>query len=193
MPRRRLDTEEGDFSDRQALDRHFAERYAELRRIAANLKRGESNVTINPTALVNEAWLRLSGAPELGTVPPAHFKATAARAMRRVLIDAARYRDAQKRAGGAGAIMVAFDDGLEVQAALTDDVLGLDAALDELARLEPRQARVVEGRYFGGLTIPELATLLDVSETTIERLADRQGVPQVQAAAVMQGREERWI
>ena len=169
MPRRRLAAGEGAFSERGALDRVFAERYGELKRIAANLKRADTNITINPTALVNEVWLRLSGAPELGALPPAHFKATAARAMRRVLTDAARHRDALKRPGGAGAVLVAFDDVLEAQLSLDGDVLGLEEALQALARLDPRQAKVVEGRYFGGLTVAELAELLGVSETTVER------------------------
>ena len=90
MPRRRSTSARVVEHDRGVLDRHFADRYQELRRIAAGLKRNDPGVTINPTALVNEAWLRLSGASTLGALSVTHFKALAARAMRRVLIDEAR-------------------------------------------------------------------------------------------------------
>lgn len=152
---------------RGALDALFASQYRELRRIAANLKRDDPGVTLSPTALVNEAWLRLSASPELGALPASHFKAIAARAMRRVLIDGARRRKAQKRAGGS--VVIALDDAVEPQVIRDDDMLALDAALKDLARLEPRQAQLVESRYFGGLTVAELAGLLEISETTVER------------------------
>jgi RNA polymerase sigma factor (TIGR02999 family) len=155
--------------DRGGLDQYFVEQYRELRRIAGNLKRSDANLTINPTALVNEAWLRLSNSPEVGGVTLKHFKAIAARAMRRVLTDAARRRDARKRSGGAGMILIAPDDVSDQELAGARETLALDEALDELARLEPRQASVLEGRYFGGLTASELARLHGVSETTIER------------------------
>jgi len=159
----------GGGSDRGGLDQYFVEQYRELRRIAGNLKRSDANLTINPTALVNEAWLRLSNSPELGGVSLEHFKAIAALAMRRVLTDAARHRDAQKRAGGAGVILIAPDDVSDQDQAGAQETVALDEALDELARLEPRQASVLEGRYFGGLTAGELAKLHGVSQTTIER------------------------
>jgi RNA polymerase sigma factor (TIGR02999 family) len=158
-----------DFEERGALDALFVSRYQELRRIASNLKRGDGNVTLNPTALVNEAWLKLANSPELGALSQAHFKAIAARAMRRVLIDAARRRNAQKRSAGPAVVLVALDESVEEQVIGEDDVLGFDEALKDLERLEPRQAALVEGRYFGGLTVAELAEVLDVSETTVER------------------------
>lgn len=154
---------------RVGLDRYFAEHYRDLRRIAANLKRTNEDITINPTALVSEAWLRLSGSSQFGDLSLEHYKALAARAMRRVLTDAARYRDAQKRAGGAGVVFIASDALSDRELAGAQDAIALDDALDELARLEPRQADVLEGRYFGGLTAAELAKLYGVSETTIER------------------------
>ena len=169
MPRRRSTSARVVEHDRGVLDRHFADRYQELRRIAAGLKRNDPGVTINPTALVNEAWLRLSGASTLGALSVTHFKALAARAMRRVLIDEARRRHAQKRARGAGVVLISPGDLDEIAPQGHEDVLALDEALDELARLEPRQASVVEGRYFGGLTAVELASLHGVSPVTVER------------------------
>lgn len=154
---------------RQALDAFFEARYQELRRIAGNLKRGDSSITLNPTALVNEAWLRLAASADLRTLSPMHFKALAARAMRRVLIDAARRRHAHKRSGDALVVTVIDDDALERHAVVEDDLLGLDEALRDLERVSPRQATLVEGRYFGGLTVQELAELLNVSDTTVER------------------------
>lgn len=153
----------------QALNDFFATRYEDLHRVAAYLKRGSVNVTLNPTALVHEAWLRLGNAPQLGALSAAHFKALAARAMRQVLIDAARRRGAGKRKAEGGQVSIAVDDAVASVAATEEDVLGLHAALCDLERLAPRQAALVEARYFGGLTVAELAELLDVSETTIER------------------------
>lgn len=170
MPRRRERTDgigDAQLQERRALDELFEARYNELRRIASNLKRHDGNVTLSPTALVNEAWLRLSDSPGLGTLSSAHFKAIAAQAMRRVLTDAARRRHAQKRV--AAGVMIEFDTALEDQIINEEHVLELDTALKDLARLEPRQAALVEARYFGGLTVPELAELHNVSVTTVER------------------------
>jgi RNA polymerase sigma factor (TIGR02999 family) len=171
MPRRRESADpraRTPASEREPLDDLFAATYHELRHIASSLKRHDGSVTLNPTALVNEAWLRMSDSPQLGALSPAHFKAVAARAMRRVLIDAARRRNARKRAG-TDTVVIAFDESTEQPIARDDDVLGLDAALQDLARLDPRQASLVEYRYFGGLTVSELAEALGVSETTVER------------------------
>ena len=172
MPRRReLTDHSADPPDRarEPLDDLFAATYNELRHIASNLKRHDGSVTLNPTALVNEAWLRMSDSPQLGALSPAHFKAVAARAMRRVLIDAARRRHARKRASGSDVVLIAFDEAVEHRVIRDEDVLGLDVALRDLARLDPRQATLVEYRYFGGLTVSELAETLGVSETTVER------------------------
>jgi RNA polymerase sigma-70 factor, ECF subfamily len=169
MPRRREPSDPDDAPDRarEPLDDLFAATYNELRHIASSLKRHDGSMTLNPTALVNEAWLRMSDSPQLGALSPAHFKAVAARAMRRVLIDAARRRHARKRAGSD--VVIAFDELVEQPVIRDEDVLGLDAALRDLARLDPRQATLVEYRYFGGLTVSELAETLGVSETTVER------------------------
>lgn len=169
-PRRAaFDAPEPSIDERHPLDAFFAAKYRDLRRMAASLSRNEGNLTLSPTALVNEAWLKLAGSSSFGQLSALHFKALAARAMRRVLIDAARRRRARKRSHDGTGIRVALDETVERHAAVAQDVLELDAALTDLERRAPRQARVVEGRYFGGLTSAELATLLDVSDATIER------------------------
>ena len=151
----------------QDLDQLFCVAYAELRRLAASVRRREYAGTLNPTALVNEAWLKLAQSPPPGSLSPLHFKRIAARAMRQVLVEAARRRNAGKRGGGAGA--VTFDESLVPAPEGATDVLALDAALEELIRLQPRQARLVELRFFGGLDVAETARLLDVSEATALR------------------------
>jgi RNA polymerase sigma factor (TIGR02999 family) len=154
-------------ADRRALDERFSLAYEELRRLASSVRRGESSATLSPTALVHEAWLKLAGSPRVADTSILHFKRIAARAMRQVLVEAARRRKAQKRGGGVA--MVTFDESLDAPATGADDVLALDAALDGLALLEPRQAAIVEGRFFGGLDVAETAELLGISEATILR------------------------
>jgi len=153
--------------DRDAVDRLFGAAYEELKRLARAVQRGERSRTLTPTALVNEAWLKLSASPALGHLSRLEFKRIAARAMRQVLIEAARRRSADKRGGGAAP--VTFDESLSHPAASADELLQLHDALDALATLNPRQAAMVEGRFFGGLDIPELAELLGVSEATVLR------------------------
>jgi RNA polymerase sigma factor (TIGR02999 family) len=156
--------------NRRALDDLFSATYEELRRLASTVRRDDPSATLTPTALVNEAWLKLADSPELASVSRLHFKRIAARAMRQVLIEAARRRKAHKR-GGASAV-VTFDDALAVPAgsdATADELIALDRALEELARVQPRQALMVESRFFGGLDVTETALLLDVSEATILR------------------------
>jgi RNA polymerase sigma factor (TIGR02999 family) len=163
-------------AQRRALDELFSATYEELRRLAATVRRGDPSATLNPTALVNEAWLKLAGSPSVADTPRLHFKRIAARAMRQVLVDAARRRNRHKR--GDGAALVTFDESLFDRSdfaqskdafACEKELLDLDAALDELARIEPRQAMMVESRFFGALEVSEIATLLEVSEATILR------------------------
>jgi RNA polymerase sigma factor (TIGR02999 family) len=156
-----------DDSDRAALDHLFSVTYEELRRLAAAVRRDDPGASITPTALVNEAWLKLSRTPAIADTSPLHFKRIAARAMRQVLIEAARRRQAEKRGGGERA--VTFDDALDAPVETATDLLALDGALDALAMLHPRQAQMVEARFFGGLDIPETATLLGISEATVQR------------------------
>jgi RNA polymerase sigma factor (TIGR02999 family) len=153
--------------DRRALDLLFSATYEELRRLAATVRHGDPGLTLSPTALVNEAWIKLAASPPVGVMSRLHFSRIAARAMRQVLVEAARRRNARKR--GDGRALVTFDDALEAAPAGADDLLALDAALLELARLNPRQATMVECRFFGGLAVSETAALLDVSEATVLR------------------------
>ncbi|HEY7728706.1 MAG TPA: ECF-type sigma factor, partial [Candidatus Eisenbacteria bacterium] len=142
--------------------------YEELRRLAAGLRRRDRGATMNPTALVNEAWLKLCRAPEVAHTSPLHFKRIAARAMRQVLVEAARRRNAEKR-GGRGAVFVTFDDSAAEGVSWAEDLLGLDRALARLAEVHPRQSAMVEYRFFGGLEVAETARLLGVSEATVLR------------------------
>ncbi len=153
--------------DRQALDDLFSVAYEELRRLACSVRHGDPSATLNPTALVNEAWMKLADSPNLAFTSRLHFKRIAARAMRQLLIEAARRRNSLKR--GTEFTIVTFDESLEPAATCARDLLALDAALDELARIEPRQATMIESRFFGGFDISETAALLDVSEATILR------------------------
>jgi RNA polymerase sigma factor (TIGR02999 family) len=153
--------------DREALDRLFTVAYEELRRLAARVRSDDVNATLSPTALVNEAWLKLADSLRLTPASRAHFKRIVARAMRQVLVEAARRRRSQKRGGNVA--IVTFDEALNASVATSDDVIALDAALDGLARMEPRQAAMVECRFFGGFDVAETAQMLDVSEATILR------------------------
>jgi len=141
--------------------------YAELRALAAGyLRRERSGHTLQPTALVHEAFLRLVDATALDAKDQTHFVALAANTMRRILVEHARARAAEKR-GGRGE-----RTHLETACALSDgpdlDLLALDEALEKLASLDPRQARVVELRFFGGLTVEEVAELTGAARRTIE-------------------------
>ena len=151
---------------REELDDRFSAAYEELRRLAASVRRDDPSATMNPTALVNEAWLKLAGSPGLAHTSPLHFKRIAARAMRQVLVESARRRQAGKR--GSGVVPVTLDESLDGMSAGAD-VLALDAELERLAALNPRQATVVESRFFGGLEMREIAELLGVSEATVLR------------------------
>jgi RNA polymerase sigma factor (TIGR02999 family) len=154
---------------RQALDQLFSVTYEELRRLASSVRRGDPSATLSPTALVNEAWLKLAKSPDLAATSRLHFKRIAARAMRQLLVEAARRRNSDKRGGGAAKITVAFDDGIQSKASGGQEILALNTALDALARMNPRQAEMVESRFFGGLDVPETAALLEVSEATVLR------------------------
>jgi RNA polymerase sigma factor (TIGR02999 family) len=154
---------------RQTLDQLFSLTYEELRRLAFTVKGGDPCNTLSPTALVNEAWLKLAKCPAIAARSPLHFKRIAARAMRQLLIEAARRRNAHKRGGKGEPLFVTFDDSLDGAAACEEQLLALDSALAELATCEPRQAAIVESRFFGGLEISEIAYLLGVSEATILR------------------------
>src|SRR6516164_11606905 len=130
--------------DRQALDHLFSVTYEELRRLASSVRRGDPCATLSPTALVNEAWLKLAGSPQIAATSRLHFKRIAARAMRQLLVEAARRRNADKRGKGAGVLFVTFDESFDHPASCEQELLSLDSALSELARMNPRQATIVE-------------------------------------------------
>lgn len=152
---------------RTAVDQLFVSAYQELRRLAATVRGDTPGVTLSPTDLVNEAWLKLSASANLRPTSRLHFKRIAARAMRQVLVEAARRRNAAKRGGGTA--LVTFDEALEEAPSTPEEVLALDAALERLNQISPRQALMVESRFFGGLDVAETAELLQVSEATILR------------------------
>jgi RNA polymerase sigma factor (TIGR02999 family) len=153
---------------RTRLDAYYTAAYEELRRLAAIVGRQGGPVTLNPTTLVHEAWLKLASSPDFASESNLHLKRIAARAMRQVLVEAARRRNTRKRSGNGDAVTLAFDDeAFGVKAA--GRVVELDDALTELARVSARQAQVVEARFFGGLTVPEIAESLGVSEVTVMR------------------------
>jgi RNA polymerase sigma factor (TIGR02999 family) len=152
---------------RAELDRLFSAAYEELRRLAAAVRRHDPSVTFTPTALVNEAWLKLSATPAAADTSPLHFRRIAARAMRQVLVEAARRRNTEKR--GRGRAMVTLEDALDGGDADTLDVIILEEALRRLETLSPRQATLVEQRFFGGLEMEDVARSLGISEATAYR------------------------
>ena len=156
-------------AERRALDDLFSLVYEELRRLASFVRKNEAGVTLNSTALVHEAWLKLKDSPHMSATSPAHFKAIAARAMRQVLVDEARRRSARKRGGAGEAVFVTVDNAVESVVTSDEELLALNSALEELARLNARQAQMVEDRFFGGLSVAETAAVLGLSESAIER------------------------
>ncbi len=153
--------------DAAALSRLLDVVYAELRNIAAAQMRGERpDHTLQPTALVHEAYVRLVGSGSRSFEDRTHFINAASRVMRRVLIDHARARNAAKRGGN---LQVTLDEGIAGRVETAVDALSLDDALTRLAAAEPRWAQVVELRFFGGLQIAEVAALLGVSAPTVKR------------------------
>jgi RNA polymerase sigma factor (TIGR02999 family) len=155
--------------DAAAGERLFAAVYDDLKRLAGRQLAGRSaDATLSPTALVHEAYLRLARPGALDQRDRTHFFAVAARAMRQIVIDGARRRLAEKRGGGA--LAVELDEGrIAGRFAAPEELLALDAALGRLERLDERLARVVELRFFGGLTLDEIGATFDLGERTIKR------------------------
>jgi len=153
--------------DASARDRLVEAAYPELRRIANRQLAGERrNHTLQPTALVNEAWLRLNGGDRVDWQDRTHFVRITARLMREILVDHARRHNAVKRDGGERiglTNLVIADERAEV------DVIGLDTVLAQLEQIDPDKGRIVELRYFGGLTIEETAEAIGMSPATVKR------------------------
>ncbi|WP_419806295.1 ECF-type sigma factor [Terriglobus sp.] len=153
---------------RKELDDLFSLIYEELRRLARNVLRRDRDANVSPTTLVHEAWVKLSKAPALASLSRIHFQNLAARAMRQILVDAVRHRAAAMHGGGI--THVTFDTALGPGTVVDDrEFQALHAALDRLEQLHLRQAKVVEARYFGGLTFAECSELLDISVETAQR------------------------
>jgi RNA polymerase sigma factor (TIGR02999 family) len=154
--------------DREALDRLTPLVYAELRRLAKSYMRKErAGHTLQTTALIHEAYLRLIDASQVEWRNRAHFFGVAARVMRQILVAMARERGCQKRGGGAR--QVSLDDAMMIDEGLDEDLVALDEALWALAQFDARKAQVVEMRFFGGLTEEEVAVALDISTETVRR------------------------
>jgi RNA polymerase sigma factor (TIGR02999 family) len=154
--------------DRGALDELLPIIHQELRRLARLQMRGErENHTLQTTALVNEAFLRLVDLRRIGWQDRTHFLALSARLMRRILVDHARSRGYQKRGGGAAT--VTLDDALLASPGRGANFVALDDALQDLARVDARKSQVVELRFFGGLSVAETAEALGISPETVMR------------------------
>ncbi len=145
--------------------------YDELRRLAARQLRHESpGHTLQPTALVHEAWLRLVDQTQVQWQNRTHFLAVAATAMRRILVNHAKARGRLKRGGpDRNALRVPLDQLVDSLSERSADLAALDEALSRLAELDPQQARIVELRFFGGMTVEEIARALDLSPRTVHR------------------------
>ena len=155
--------------DRAAADQVVSRLYADLQRMARSHMRRSGDLTLLDTqALVHEAWLRLDGVPKADFPDRRHFLAYVARAMRSVVIDLVRARQAERRGGGVQALTLNTAVA-ELAPQGEEHVLRVHEALDELAELEPRLAQVVEMRYFGGLLEQEIAQALGVTERTVQR------------------------
>jgi len=154
--------------DKAALDRLVPVVYQELRRLARRHMRGErEGHTLQTSALVNEAYVRLVDYKNMRWQNRAHFFAVAAQVMRRILVENARSRQCAKREGSAR--KVSLDETAIVSEERSADIVALDDALVSLARLDPRKSQIVELRFFGGLSIEEVAEVLKVSPTTVQR------------------------
>jgi RNA polymerase sigma-70 factor (ECF subfamily) len=160
-----LDWREGDAG---ALERLIPLVYRELRQIAGNFMRKQKpGHTLQTTALINEVYLELVDSDKVNWQNRTHFFAVSAQLMRRILVDSARRRNSQKRGGEQ--LRITLDERLPIVVESETDLVALDEALKRLADLSPRQSRVVELRYFGGLTEDQVAETLNVSERTVRR------------------------
>jgi RNA polymerase sigma-70 factor (ECF subfamily) len=154
--------------DEAALERLAPLIYDELHRIAGRqMRREEPGATLQTTALVNQAWVHLVGGAQVAWQDRAHFFAVSSQVMRRILVDAARARGAGKR--GARAPRFQLNESIDAAPPRDAELIALDDALDGLARFDPRKARVVEMRFFGGLSVEETAVVLKISPQSVMR------------------------
>ncbi|MGH9747664.1 MAG: ECF-type sigma factor [Candidatus Acidiferrales bacterium] len=157
-------------ADRKELDEILPVVYDELRRLARyHLRRQRPNHTLQTTALVHEAYLRLARGKSLAIENPAHFLGIAAQLMRWILVDYERSRRTSKRGSGAAKLKIESSQASATPAAPQVDLLLLDAALDKLSKLDSQQSQIVELRYFGGLSIEDTAEFLGISAATVKR------------------------
>jgi RNA polymerase sigma factor (TIGR02999 family) len=173
--------------ERRVLDDMFSHVYEELRRIAGYMRRNDAGATLSSTALVNEAWIKLKDSPHLANTSEPHFKAIAARAMRQILVDAARKRHAHKRGGAGEAFFVTLNDSPDKSAQYHTEILEIDQALTRLEALDARRARVFLCRFFSEMTVPETAAELGISEASVER--DWRAAKAWLAAEIRSGKE----
>lgn len=153
----------------QDMNEVFSLVYEELKRLASYIRRSQPGATLNTTGLVHEAWLKLQNSSSLQFESDAHFKAIAAKAMRQILVDAARRREARKRGGAGEAILVTLDASVGIKPTCDEEIIALETALRRLEEMSPRQAKVIECRYFGTMTVEQTAEALGVSASVIER------------------------
>ena len=154
--------------DRGVLDDLLPVVYGELRRLAASYLRKERvGHTLQPTALVHEAYMRLVDQTQVQWQNRAHFFGVAAQMMRRILVDHARGRQAEKRGGEYQKL--SLDENIDVSGDRSAELVALDEALDRLAQLDPQKSRIVELRFFGGLSVEETAEVIGVSAPTVKR------------------------
>lgn len=155
-------------ASQETLDSVFLLSYEQLRSLASLVLRGGRSITLTPTVLVNEAWLKLSESPSVKFVSLLHFRRIAGRAMRQILADAARRRNAVRR--GCGGIRITWDDVADPRSlGQPKDVLALESALQELEKESERTAALVEAHFFGGLNWDECAELFGISKATVMR------------------------
>jgi len=154
---------------KQELNEVFSLVYEELKRLASHIRRGHAGETLNTTALVHEAYLKLRASKSLQYESEAHFKWIAAKAMRQILVDAARRRETRKRGGAGEAILVTLDASVGIKPTCDEEIIALEMALQKLEEMCPRQAKVVECRYFGTMTVEQTAEALGVSASVVER------------------------
>jgi RNA polymerase sigma factor (TIGR02999 family) len=152
-----------------AIDHVFSFLYEELLQIARAVHRRDPSFATTTTALVNESWLRLRDCPQLSGISLDHFKAIAVKVMRRILVDAARKRNAEKRGAGIDPLDIQSVQFMLQTPPPDVQLLALDTALDHLERLDPRKAQIVDCHYFGGMTVPEVAEYCGLSSASVER------------------------